>query len=83
MKDRDDYLGRKKYVEKYNNFPGPNAIVKHMLELANQHFDNLAGEGTDIYPKDKINEDISILTQKSPCGDVIGFRNKYIAHPSK
>lgn len=83
LKDRDDYLSRKKYVEKYNNFSGVGSIRKYMLELANKHFDNLAGEGTDIYPVAKINEDISILIQKPPCRDVIGFRNQYVAHLSK
>ena len=54
-----------------------------MLQLANQHFDSLAGKGADIYPVATINEDISILTQRPPCRDIIGFRNQYIAHLSK
>ncbi len=83
LKDRDDYLSRKKYVEKYNNFPGADSVRKFMLDLANKHFDSLAGEGTDIYPVAMVNEDISMFTQKPPCRDVIGFRNQYVAHLSK
>ncbi|MEK6563590.1 MAG: hypothetical protein AABZ65_00990 [Candidatus Omnitrophota bacterium] len=83
LKDRDDYLSREKYVEKYNNFPGVSSVRKYMLELANKHFDSLAGENTKIYPADNVNEDISILTQRTPCGDIIGFRNQYLAHLSK
>lgn len=83
LKDRDDYLSRKKYIEKYNNSTYIGSSKNYMLELANEYFDNLAGEGIDIYPVVKIDEDISVLTKKTPCRDIIGFRNQYVAHLSK
>lgn len=83
LKTREDYLSRRKYVEKYNNSSNIDSTQKYLLEIANKHFDSLAGEEIDVYPVNKIEEDISRITQQSPCKDIINFRNQYSAHLSK
>lgn len=74
LRDHPECITRDAYVSLYES-------VNHLtLEMANQHFDNIAGKGEQSFSLQKIEDDISLLTQEAPCKKIRDFRDQYIAH---
>ncbi len=74
LKKHPELLTRDVYTQLYKS---ENAL---MLELANRDFDNLAGIGERSFSIDKIDSDLKLLTEDSPCKKIRDFRDQYVAH---
>jgi len=83
LKNKEEYITRKRYLKFFNNFHRDKLIDSHMFEIQNNYFDKLAGKGIDKLPKKRIDGDIAKLVKKNPCKKIIDFRNEYLAHIAK
>ena len=77
LKRNPEFLTRARYIGLYE------AKDSLTLEIANRTFNDLAGQGKEIYHTEEINKDITALTKDIVCKKILDFRNQYIAHSDK
>ena len=77
LKNNPEFLTRARHVGLYQT---KDSLT---LEVADRTFNNLAGQGKEIYHTEEIDKDIVTLTKDIVCKKILEFRNQYVAHSDK